>query len=50
MVDKMEILYKDDELEIQSYDFITENDCEMIDFLYFIKGLDIAVLLFVYRI
>ena len=32
MADNMEILYKDNELEIQSYDFIAEYSYGMVDF------------------
>lgn len=39
MVDNMKILYKDDELEIQSYDFMTEYNCGMADFFIYYKGI-----------
>lgn len=39
MVDSMEILYKDNRLEIQSYDFITKSGYGMVDFFIYHKGI-----------
>lgn len=39
MVDNMETLYKDDELEIQSYDFMAESSYGMVDFFIYYKGI-----------
>lgn len=38
MVDDMETLYKDNDLEIQSYDFMTECSHGMADFFIYYKG------------
>ncbi|EGE10992.1 hypothetical protein [Moraxella catarrhalis] len=39
MADNMEILYRDNELEIQSYDFIAEYSYGMVDFFIYYKGI-----------